>query len=232
MSELRYFWYWNRAEDWPPPTVQSPDEFDGGERLCVACTQTDLSDSAQRKLVRQWRELLPSLADVKYLWLNSRTPQSLFDSACRMPALQGLWVKWSGVKSIDAAAELPNLRAFHLGSSTGVQSIEVLAKLTRLQWLGLENLKQIETLEPLRHLRELIGLAIDGSMWTTQLVDTLEPVGDLSQLRYLSITNFKTRDKTLAPLLQLRRLETLHAAQWWNDAEVEELRRRNPRLAD
>jgi hypothetical protein len=104
-------------DDWPPPTIETPKGYAGGDRLCVACTQTDLPSSAQRKFLKQWCELMPTLGQVRYLWLNSRTPQHPFDAACRMPALEGLWVKWSGIRSIDALAEMRNLSAFHLGSS-------------------------------------------------------------------------------------------------------------------
>ena len=77
MSELRYFWYWDIEDNWPPPTIQTPEEYQGGE--------------------------------------------------------------------------------------------------------------------PLRSLVSLIGLAVEGSIWTTQRVDTLEPIGDLLHLRYLSLANLRAR---------------------------------------
>ncbi len=62
-------------------------------------------------------------------------------------------------------------------------------------------------------------------------MDTLEPIGDLCELRYLSLANPRANDKTLAPLFRLCKLETFEAASWWSNAELAELLKRNPQLA-
>jgi hypothetical protein len=111
-----------------------------------------------------------------------------------------------------------------------LRSLETLCNMIGLEWLGLENVKLITSLKPLRPLRRLVGLAVEGSTWSTQSVDTLGPIGELSELRFLSLVNLRARDKTLAPLFKLRKLETFHAATWWNAAEIEELRRCNPKI--
>ena len=72
---------------------------------------------------------------------------------------------------------------------------------------------------------------MDGSMWTTQRVETLAPIGQLSDLKFLSIVNLRAADKTLRPLFALQKLETFWSAQWWDPEEVEELHARNPRLS-
>jgi len=148
-----------------------------------------------------------------------------------MPQLLGLWVKWSAVASIDALSGAKALRYLHLGSSTKLLSIAPLSHLTHLEWLDLENVKHIHDLAPLAVLTQLEGLSIEGSMWTTQRVLTLSPVGALHRLRFLSLINLKADDRTLRPLFPLTRLEALQLAQWWDPDEVQELRRRNPRLA-
>ena len=127
-------------------------------------------------------------------------PQALFDAACRVKSLEGLYIKWSGLANIDALQESSELRYFHLGSSTGLRSIDPLSRHQQLKWLGLENLKRIRDFEPVGELTELEGLTLEGSMWATQRVRTLAPIGKLTNLRYLSITNLRSDDKTLAPL--------------------------------
>jgi hypothetical protein len=62
-------------------------------------------------------------------------------------------------------------------------------------------------------------------MWTTQIVDSLTPVGQLTNLEYLSIANLKARDKTLMPLLKLKKLKTLHLAKWWPKSEISILKK-------
>jgi hypothetical protein len=102
--------------------------------------------------------------------------------------------------------------------------------MSRLRWLGLANIKRISRLDPIAKLHGLEGLGVDGSVWTTQRVETLAPIGQLSGLRFLSITNLRAADKTLRPLFALRKLETFWSATWWDPEEVAQLHARNPML--
>jgi hypothetical protein len=60
------FWSYLSNENHPPQAIQCPDEYDGSESLNLACTQTDLKASQQKKLVREWCEILPSLEKVRF----------------------------------------------------------------------------------------------------------------------------------------------------------------------
>jgi hypothetical protein len=224
------YWYHRPADDFPPAPVQTPVDPPGPERLNVACTQTALAPSAARRLVADWCARLPLLRNVRTLWFSSRVSQQLFDAACSMSELEGLYIKWSGIKQVDHLADLRRLAYFHLGSSTGVTSIEPLREMTRLRWLGLENLQRVRDFGVLGNLTQLEGLTLEGDMETTQHVATLAPLGALVNLRYLDLANLRADDRTLAPLFALEKLETLNLAAWWDDTEVAELRRRNPNL--
>jgi hypothetical protein len=79
-------------------------------------------------------------------------------------------------------------------------------------------------------LFRLRGLSLEGSMWTTQIVDSLNPLGQLTNLEFLSIANLKAKDKTLMPLLNLKKLKTLHLAKWWPKSEMSILKKEMPRL--
>jgi hypothetical protein len=227
---LEYFWYYRPEAHHPPPSVRSPDELGDSERAAISCTQTDLSASRQRALVAEWCRLLPTLPGIRLLWLTSKVPQSLFEAACQVPGLEGLYVKWSGIRSLDVLPSAERLRYFHLGSSTSLESIDPLASCGELRWLGLENIKRITDLGPIGGLGRLQGLAVEGSTWSTQYVDTLAPIGRLTELRYLSLANLEARDNTIRPLFTLRKLQRFHAATWWDEAEREELLRLNPEL--
>ncbi len=111
-----------------------------------------------------------------------------------------------------------------------MESIEPLGSLKALRWLGIESFTRIRCLDPLGELVDLEGLTVEGSMWTTQHVETLAPIGKLLNLRYLAITNLRSVDQTLAPLFTLRRLEVFHAAKWWDAKELVEIERLNPKL--
>ena len=94
----------------------------------------------------------------------------------------------------------------------------------------LENIKQISDVSVIGELSQLQGLAIEGSMWTTQVVDSLGPLACLRHLRYLALANLKARGKTLKPLFSLSSLERFHAAQWWSEEELSQVRSANAKL--
>lgn len=228
-AELNYFCF-RPSEDWPPESVQEPGEVRADGRLSVSCTQTNLSPYQQKKLVSKWCEALPTMTGVRHLWFPSRVPQNLFDAACRLPNLESLSIKWSAIKTLRALEGARSLRFLDIGSSTAIESIDSLRSMKSLLWLRLEGLTRINRLDPLSDLVNLEGLSVEGSMWTTQRVDTLAPLGALTNLRYLSIVNLRANDRTLSPLFALRNLEVFHSARWWNENEMEELRRLNLKL--
>jgi len=67
-------------------------------------------------------------------------------------------------------------------------------------------------------------------MWTPQRINSLAPLSKLTGLKYLNIANLRAADKSLKPLHGLNKLERLRAATWWPPAEIEALKRINPRL--
>ena len=143
------FWHHSPESGFPPKSVAEPDQYDGGPNLNVVCTQlSDRTPYAQRKLVDRWCKALPGMKGVRILWFNSRVPQLLFDAACRVPGLEGLYVKWSGIKTLAALHEARDLRYLHLGSSPGIESMEPLGAMTQLRWLDIENFKKISRPRP------------------------------------------------------------------------------------
>ena len=135
------------------------------------------------------------------------------------------------MKTLQALEDAHALRHLHIGSSTGIESIEPLRLRRSLVWLGIESVTRIKTLDPIAELSDLVGLTLEGSVWTTQKVDSLAPVGELHNLRYLSLMNLRSLDRTLAPLFTLRNLEVFHVAKWWDAAELAELVRLNPKIS-
>ena len=225
-------WRAGRGKDFPPKAIRYPEEYSGGPNLNVVCTQTDLPAAEQRTLVKKWCQILPTLRDVEFLWFHSKTPQHIFDAACEMPCLEGLWIKWSGINTLDGLGRLSRLRYFRLGSSPQVTSITPLRNMSLLLWLELENIKRIADLHPLGGLANLQGLVIEGSIWSTQVVETLSPLSQLTGLRHLGLANLRARDKSLSPLYSLRCLEYFRVANWWNPGEVDEIHRLNSRLVN
>jgi Leucine-rich repeat (LRR) protein len=219
------FWNWNRSLGWPPNHITYFRDYQPSERLSLNITQLDrVSYYRQTRIVEQWCSELPILKEVKYLWFVSRVNQKMFDAACRVPNVEGLFIKWSGIKSLEALRIPKNLRHLWLGSSAGVESIDVLGELDSLFTLELQQLNRISDFSVLSKLTGLVGLGIDGSMWTAQKIDTLEPLGNLRNLKYLTLVNTRLKDKSLDPILNLTELVRFDSSWNYSESEFEKLK--------
>lgn len=96
--------------------------------------------------------------------------------------------------------------------------------------MELENIKKLRQLEVLGNLTQLEALAVTGSIWTKQIVESLSPISRLSNLRYLSLISLRSLDRTLLPLRNLTSLVTLLTAYWWPIQEFKLLRESLPML--
>jgi hypothetical protein len=139
-DQIQYsFWAHRPEESFPPEAINSPSEYDGSSKLNLVCTQLDLSSYQQRKLVNEWCKLLPTLNSLHYLWFNSRTNQAMFEAACEITSLEGLFIEWSGIKDLTPLTNMNKLKYLHIGSSPSVESIVPLSSLDQLVVLHIEN---------------------------------------------------------------------------------------------
>ena len=223
--------YWNLHHDQQPRSVRSPDDYGGGPDLTIECTQLDLPASQQRKLVAQWVQVLPTLQGVRRLWFSSRVPQDLFDAACRIQGLTDLWIKWSGIKALDAVAGLPGLQRFHLGDSASLQTLQPLTGLHQLQWLWLDGLSKVPDLDPLAQLVGLEGLFVAGTDSKPLGVPTLAPLAALQRLRWLQLGCLRPAQGGLEPLAALQALQYLGTPNWFTVEQFAQLSARLPNTA-
>jgi hypothetical protein len=212
-------WYWDRENNWPPDSTTYLDKYNPSSKLNLNITQLTIGTTEQKKLVKAWCSELPKLSEIKYLWFCSRVSQEMFEAACEIENLEGLYIKWSGIKHIDSLIKLKNLRHLHIGSSGQIESISVFEKMNWLMTLNLEQLNKISDFSVISNLTNLKGLGIDGSMWTAQKIDTLKPIGHLIGLKYLTLTNSRIKDKSFDPILNLNELVRFNSS--WNYPENE-----------
>ena len=200
--------YWDERES--PRAITRPEEFRGGSSVAVFCTQTGLGAAAQRRLVDEWCSTLPTLNSVTHVWFHSKVPQALFEAACQMPSVDGIWIKWSGIEDLEPLSTMKRLSALHLGSSARITSIDPLVRLPKLKYLNLENLKLIKDLSPLSRLSTLTQLSTTGAFPNTAWeVDSLEPIGELTSLEYFTMGMLRPKSLSLRPLAGLKRLRFL-----------------------
>ena len=205
----RSFWAFQPDNNFPPRPIQSPDEFDGSDRLCISCAQTGLPARAQKELLARWCNFLPGVRGVRYVWFLSKVSQELFDAACRVQGLEGLHVKWSSIDSLAPlrhARQLPYLR---LGSSPAVADMAPISELTQLRWLELDNLKRVSDLSPLECLDNLEGLGFTGAEGRQHTVESLWPLAKLAGLRWLHLGSIHAADNSLRALGALKNLRWL-----------------------
>ena len=225
-EQVRSASVWTLGQSHNPKIVIEPHEYTGGPELFldVKPLGRDVPEAQRRKRVAAWCELLPTLTDVRRLWLFSHVPKRLFEAACELANLEALYVKWGNADDLSPLSALQNLRHVHLGSLTKVTDITPLAAMQQLRSLEIENFKRVEIFDDLAGLSGLELLHLDGSIWTEQKIASLDPIGHMSGLRSFSMINARLRSKSFDPLLNLHQLEGFHASWWFHDAEFQKLR--------
>jgi hypothetical protein len=208
------FWYWDRNNNWPPESVSFPDSYSPSSLLNLNITQLNIPAKDQKKLVNDWCLKLPTLTEVKYLWFCSKVSQQMFDAACAIPNLEGLYIKWSSIKNVDKIKSLTKLKHLRLGASSQLESIEPLTEMKSLITLELEKINKIPDFSPIFNLTQLNGLGLDGGMWTAQKIDSLKSIEKLEGLFYLTLTNTRIIDKSFDPIKLLKNLIRFNSS--WN----------------
>lgn len=223
------FWHYDQNNPWEPNSVTSSTEYSGDDLLNIACTQLE-KYSEQKKIVKDWCKVLPSLENVKYLWFTSQVNQDLFDAVCEMKNLNGLFIKWSSIKDINNIQKLKSLKHLHIGSSSQIKDVRILADLTNIETLDLQNIKSLTDISPICELTRLQGLGIDGDWGKNQTIDTLSPISKLQNLKYITLIGTKITDQSLKPLADINSLERVWTALWFRKSEFEYLYNNLPNL--
>lgn len=208
-DHVREYWARSPQRELEPRALRNPEDYRGEERLSISCTQTELSATEQRKLVEKWSEALPGFTRVRWLYFNSKMPQQLFNAACDLPLLEGMYIKWSGITDLSPVAQCKALRYLHIGSSASIVSIRPLATLTQLKWLQVDNVKAATSLEPLSSLVGLEGLGFTGAEFKNFKVESFAPLSGLTQLQWLHLGAVHTEDLSLRCLIGLKNLKFL-----------------------
>lgn len=222
------FWNTLARSGAQPKSIQAPQDFTGGDAIAIACTQLDMPARQQQRLVDAWCEFIPTLQGVRRLWFTSRTSQAMFEAACRLPTLESLWVKWSGIRDLAPLAQLPRLQHLHLGQSGAVESLAPLAGLQGLRWLQVEGTTKAPTIEPLGALTQLEGLGFVGSDGKAITLPNLAPLSALTALTWLHLGALRVADGSLRPLAALQGLRWLGLPNWFAMPEYAWLAARLP----
>ena len=165
---------------------------------------------------------------IRRLWA-SQVDAAFLDEIAAMPALETLSLERVTATDLQPLARLQQLRRLVVRDATRIGDLEWTRALA-LESLALENLRSVHSLESLADQRGLRALGVEGAMWTSMRVRSLEPLRDLERLEYLFLTNLRVHDGSLHPLHGLRRLRFLQCARYYAQGEFTELAASRPEL--
>ena len=165
-----------------------------------------------------------------------------------------IWTRYTGQQVLDAIGTAQNLLRLEIGI-VRAPDLTPLEQLQRLEYLSLESASSAVDLTPIAAMRSLVSLSLgispkvstlDGlfSQGFPQLravslgsssegrlvhVDDFSPIGNASNLEYLSLFSIRTRNPSLEFTRRLPKLKALqyHTAIKFSPDELQELRSRN-----
>lgn len=225
-------WLFNEKADWEQKTINFPEEYRGEKRINLSFTQLTAARTYKEEkiIIKRWCDFLPSMKELNYLYLGTRTTQQIFDSICKMNFLEGLYIKWSNITSISNIDGLTKLKHIHIGNSPKISDLSPLQKLHNLKTLEIEYKKELNDLSLIGKMTNLEGLGIHGTLWKTQNVTSLKPLSNLTKLKYLTLYGTKILDQSLEPLSGLKNLQRIWVAPYYRMPEYENLYKALPNL--
>lgn len=230
MTDTHLHWDETQLESADPSQWDlRPEKFAHLDSLYLRCTQTRLPDTAQRKLLKIWCEVIPQL-NITSLTLATRTPQGLVDAACQLSELKHLHIGWGGTKTLEPIRNCQKLQSLQINSTPSLVGLEALPSLQSLRKLKIENVRAAQDLEFVSEIKTLTEFGICGSMWTDQKVDTLRPLAKLQGLETLHLIATRILHEGLKPLHGMPNLRALHASFFYTASEFEALRSSTPSL--
>ncbi len=156
--------------------------------------------------------------------------QDCLDEIATLPGLETLYIEELSATNLAVLQQCHSLRRLIIRDGTKVPSLDWVPGLPPLESFFIENFKLVRDISPLATLRSVRALGIEGSMDTTQKIQTLAPVAELKQLEALFITNCRAEQDGFKPLHALHQLKYLEAPGFYRDAAFLSLRAALPQL--
>lgn len=217
------YWRYKPEEDFPPKG-KLLEEYNGGERLALCFTKGNETYSQIKKREKNYKSRIPiELKPVKMLWAD-HCEQEVFNAICQLENLKSLYIQSNGIKDLSAISNLKNLKHLGLFGLTKVENIKPISDLKQLLTLNLEHFKKITDFSSISELTKLQGLQIDGDMYTAQIIEDFEFLNSLTELKYLTFTNSKAKNKNFDSITKLSNLEMIRISTNYPKAEFKKLR--------
>lgn len=200
----------------PPPPTEDLSLLDGTEtRLCILGRTKNL-------------DRLAELTSLEALWIGDLR-EAQFTRIVSL--IDPLYLLFDGLRVADLSplGRLQQLQALEIRWNTKVSDISFLHNLTGLRLFALYHCPKVHDIGPISALRSLEVLDLFGGMWSTFKPDTLKPLENLEKLWGLSLKAIRVGDQSLEPVANLKQLRYLELS---NQFPTEEYARLSVALPD
>jgi hypothetical protein len=127
------------------------------------------------------------------------------------------------VADLSFLSAIGDLKMLAIEWNTKVSSLSPLADLVGLERLSLSDTPKATDLSPIARLDRLRALDFSGGIWTKNTAETLDPIGRLTALEELRLTNIRVLKGGLRPLASCRGLLRLDLSNQFDTADYARL---------
>lgn len=159
---------------------------------------------------------MPTL-NLSHLWFRSRVNQDLLEAAASNPTLEGLFVKWGKIISLDCLASHKNLKSIYLGSYPGFEEAEKLQSIEGLEHLFLREANGEFDLKPFTAISSLREFGT-SSIGKKLEIFNFESLVSLENLALLWAVRWKLKPKDFILIKEMKNLVSLRT-EWAEDSD-------------
>ena len=132
-----------------------------------------------------------------------------------LPKLSSFGLRLAPLLDFHSFSQFKNLKEISIWQCSKLRSLDGLEALSELTLLYLSDLGALLSLDSIEHLPKLEKLYINGSMNTTQKVNSFLPIGGIDKkLSILELSGTQSADKQLHPLVNLPEPDTFSLTPW------------------
>lgn len=153
-------------------------------------------------------ELLSTFTNITKLWIYTVNQQQ-FEQIISLVQPKQLHVYEMRVSDLSPLESLQNLEVVSVQWNTKATSLWDLGQNSNLHSLAIKDFPKLQSLDALHTKPYLQVLELEGGIWNSLNVPTLEPLRKLVNLRHLTLMNIKVKDESLEPIAELHQLEEL-----------------------
>ncbi len=190
--------------------------------------------NANQKLVSFYREKASHIGISQFSKIEKliaqQVNQDFLNEISNLHELAYLNIEVLTADDLSPLCKLPKLKILRLYGIRKAKDFVPLLNIDNLESLLIENAKNLYSLKIFTNAHNLKALGIEGSMWTKQKIESLEPLAGLKSLEALFMSSVQLKDKKLNYLAKIPNLKFLNCARFSSKREFDELKELMPKL--